>query len=135
MRIRKIAMNVVLVLIGSALALMGHGEAGAATLRTTPINSFNLTQGAARCIVTNGSTSRGTATVKLFSKSGELLDSEAETLNPHASADPTAAFSFPGDSPTYCECTVPSATSWRCSFVYMDTLNGAPSVITVIDGR
>ena len=51
--------------------------------------------------------------------------------------DPTLAFSLPGDGPMYCECTVPT-TSWRCSFldsVDMDTLEGAPSVITNIDGR
>jgi len=135
MKARKIAIALILVLTGTALHPLGHAAASAATLRTSPFNSFNVERGSARCLVTNGSTVRGTATVKVFNESGALLDSATDTLNPHQTIDGTAAFDFSADHPTYCECTVPSATTWRCSFVYVDTLDGAPSVITNIDGR
>ena len=126
------ARNVVMALV---LVLIGHTAASAATLRTSPFNSFNVNRGFARCLVTNGSTSKGTATVTLFDARGDVLDSGSEAIFPHHTVDNTAGFSFTDHQPAYCECTVPSATTWRCSFVYMDTLDGAPSVITNIDGK
>src|SRR5262245_44434183 len=94
----------------------------AVTLHTSPFNSFNVQRGAARCLVTNGSTTAGTATVTMYRSSGAVLDSASDKVLPHQTADPTAAFDMV-DAPTYCECTVPSATTWRCSFAYMDTLD------------
>jgi hypothetical protein len=124
-------------LIALGLVLIGHSAASAATLRTSPFNGPNVSRGFARCLVTNGSSVSGTAVVRLFSRSGDVLSEASDVLQPHQTENPTAAFDFSSDvdGATYCECTVPSAATWRCSFVYMDTLNGAPSVITNIDGK
>jgi hypothetical protein len=126
---QKIAIALVFVLIT-------HTAATAATPLTSPFNSFQIDQGFARCLVTNGSVKRGVATVTIFTAAGKIVDSESTSVAPHATEDPTAAFTFSNttDRPTYCECNVPSAATWRCSFAYMDQLD-APSVISAVEGR
>src|SRR5262245_21256221 len=132
MTTRKIVLALALVLIGQTAA------SAAVTLRTSPFNSPNVRSGFARCLVTNGSSTKGTAIVTLFSRNGDVISGGGNTvLQPHHTQNPTEAFDFSSDvdGATYCECIVPSATTWRCSSVYMDTLTGAPSVITNIDGK
>jgi len=124
------------ILMALAFVLIGHTTAPAATLLTSPFDSVEITRGFARCLVTNGSAKQGGARVTEFDASGRVLASESTLVRPHVTDNSVAALAFnnTAESPAYCECTVPSAATWRCSFVYVDQFE-TPSVISIIEGR
>ena len=97
--------------IALVLVLIGHTPASAATLRTSPFNSFNVERGFGRRLVTNGSTMKGTATVKLFDADGNVLDSASDAVFPLRTVNNTAAFKRTASAP----CRAPRPGAARSS--------------------
>src|SRR5262245_11243668 len=111
--------------------LITSSSVSAAILRTAPFPGYLLLTGGAHCAVVNGGSTNGSATVVLYDHVGTALAQNIFTLGPNRTGIGTEAFP-PYSNPTFCECTVPNTTNWRCSFIYLDSTVTAP---TVIDGR
>jgi hypothetical protein len=111
-------LSVKTVVLGVALLCACVTAASAAVvLRTAPFPSFALNSGSAFCIVRNGGTSTVGVTVKMFDNTGTVLETDAMNLLPD-DADLGTAASVAASNPTWCECSVPTATTFNCSFVY-----------------
>ena len=112
------------------LTLVWTTGAEAAVLRTAPFPGDAVGTGAAACYITNAGTSTGNVSAILYDKNGTALESISPpvALAPHVTTTtPNHGFA---DSPTHCVCVVPSATTYRCSFVYFD--KALPGHIVVI---
>ena len=119
--IRRIA-RVMAVVVLTAAAV----EAAPVTIRTAPVGP--LTGGFARCAAVNGGTQAGSVTMTLFSDDidaagvGVLLARDTETLAANDSTFGTVITVVVNTvaSPTWCECTVPNKTSFRCSLTHVN---------------
>jgi hypothetical protein len=87
-------------------------------LRTGAFNGLDVNSGTARCAVTNGSTNFGVASATLYSVVGIIRASfSSVTVEPHHTSL-TGSVDLSLHDVAYCECAVPSATTWRCTLVY-----------------
>jgi hypothetical protein len=91
--------------------------ADAATLRTAPLPA-DTTSGFARCAITNASSSKGTASATLYDYSSEPLQTITSfNIPPHATTV-TDTVGLVDKAVGHCECTVPNATTWRCTVIW-----------------
>jgi len=118
--------------VAALLVLAWTTVAAAALLRTAPFPGDVFGTGGAACYVTNTGTGTGTVSATLYDVTGATLESlPATPVAAHATVQ-TAYHAVGADSPTHCVCVVPSTTTYRCSFVYVDkdhpltTVIGAP---------
>ena len=110
------------------LALLGSAVTAASAdviLRTPPFPGPDVFSGEATCVARNGGTARVTVTVKMFSNAGVVLGSGTDTLLADEAETFVGAF-LNTKSPSWCECSVPNATTVTCSFVYK---NGSISAV------
>ncbi|HEV8439608.1 MAG TPA: hypothetical protein VGT40_16085 [Methylomirabilota bacterium] len=120
-----------MLLIALVFTLVSAAAVEAVVLRTAPFPGDSVFTGLARCGVTNAGTATGTFTsMTLFSNTGALHTTPGFALSPHITAT-TDASNLVNDSPTYCECVVPSMSTWRCAFQFINgdhavTVIGAP---------
>ena len=110
------------------LTLAWTTVAAAAVLRTAPFPGDGFGSGSAACYVTNTSGSAGTVSATLYDMSGDDLKSLHVSVPGHATVV-TDYQPLSEASPTHCVCVVPSATTYRCSFVYADKDHPTISVI------
>jgi hypothetical protein len=114
------------------LVLTSTTLAAAAVLRTAPFPGDAFGTGAAACYVTNTSAKPGTVSATLYDMSGASLKSITSVTLAANATTVTEYHPVGADSPTHCVCMVPSASTYRCSFVYADkdhpviTVIGAP---------
>src|SRR5262245_42336739 len=102
------------------LAMSATIADAAVILRTAPFPGRNVPGGTARCAARNGGTTETLVTVTMFQiDSNKVLSSDALTLSPD-DADFATEISVAADAPGWCECSVPSATTFACSFVYIN---------------
>ena len=102
-----------------ALLVMSTATADAASLRTAPFNGVDMVHGNARCAITNASSASGTASATLYDISGEILQTiTAFNIRPHVTTY-TAPVPLILDVVSHCECTVPNATTWRCTVLWI----------------
>lgn len=118
-------------LVAMVLVLIVTSSADATTVRTAPFPGYFLLSGGAHCAVVNTGSVSGTATVVLYDHVGNALATDTFTLSANRTGIGREAFPGP-QNPTFCECTVPSTATWRCSFIYVE---GSASAPTVIDAR
>ncbi len=117
--------------VAIVLVLAWTTVAAAAMLRTAPFPGDFFGTGSAACYVTNAGTITGTVSATLYDASGGVLKSISGTsVEPHVTVktdfEPVGAA-----SPAHCLCVVPSALTYRCSFVYVDK-DASPPVLSVI---
>lgn len=102
-----------------ALVMMAAAPADAASLRTAPFNGLDMVHGNARCAITNASSATGTASATLYDFSGEVLQTiTAFNIRPHVTTV-TSPVSLFQAVVSHCECTVPNATTWRCTVLWI----------------
>ena len=118
--------------VALVLTLAWTTVVAAATLRTAPFPGDAFGTGAAACYVTNTTGVAGTVSATLYDMSGTVLKSISGVSVPAHATTVTTYHAVGTDSPTHCVCVVPSATTFRCSFVYAEkdhpviTVIGAP---------
>jgi len=117
-----------------ALSLMSVWTAAvdAAGLRSAPFAPVDTASadGFAHCAVTNGSGTPGTVSANLYGADGSLLLGISNvSLAPHATTT-TDYTDYHPSLPTHCECLVPNATTFRCSFVF-EGINPTPGFIVI----
>lgn len=118
---------IALVLISSTMA------SAVVILRTPPFPGYFMVDGQAHCAVSNGGTIPGTATIVLYDQYGRALTTSTLSVGVNATRY-GGARALSSDSPTMCECTVPTSTNFRCAFVYLDFAVEGTRVI-VIEGK
>jgi len=124
MELLRIASAKALVLVLALICASATLAGAAVVLRTPPFPGFDLVNGNAFCVTRNGGTADGQVTVRMFDGAGNLLATDAHDLDAN-DADAGTTFFLSRDSPTWCECTVPSAATFTCSFVYNNGLTTA----------
>jgi hypothetical protein len=127
MKLFRILTAIVLVLTSSTSA------SAVVVMRTSPFPGYYVSTGSAHCAVINGGTTAGNATIALYDAGGTLLTSGTFSVPVNATrvGDTRSLTSF---SPTMCECTVPTTTTFRCSFIYLNSIVN-PSNILVIEAK
>jgi len=108
---QTLSLALALILAGSAVA------SAAVTIRTAPFPGSLLFDGFVRCIGRNGGTTTAKVRMTLFSDDGDVLANDNVTLAPD-DADTGGFVNLASASPSFCECTVPTTTSFSCSLVY-----------------
>jgi hypothetical protein len=88
-------------------------------LRTSPFPGDAIGTGGAACYVTNAGGTSGTVSAILYNNDGTPLKSISGVSLPAHTTTSTEYNDF-ADSPTHCECVVPSAANYRCSFAYVN---------------
>jgi len=101
-----------------ALQMISMSAAEAASLRTAPFAGDETTHGFARCAITNASSASGNASATLYDFSGEVLETlTAFNVRPHSTMS-TESVVLLDKAVGHCECTVPNATTWRCTVLW-----------------
>lgn len=104
--------------IALVLQMISRAAADAATLHTAPFSGADTTSGFARCAITNASSASGTASATLYDYSSEVLQTiTAFHIPPHATTY-TLPVSLVDKAVGHCECSVPNATTWRCTVIW-----------------
>lgn len=109
-----------MLLIAMVLVLVSIVAADAATLRTAAFAGIDMSSGFARCAVTNAGTWPGVVSAFLYDHNGNFMAGfSSQTIRPHSTLF-TPFSDLATETPTHCECVVPSVVTFRCSLVYFN---------------
>ena len=124
-------MKILRILSVIALVLAVCGNAGAAvTLRTAPFPGSDVFSGTAFCVARNGGTTDGQNVKMTMFRTFAPIALSTDTRDPGPDeTERGTSHNLQFTSPSWCECSVPNATVFTCSFVYV---NGA--FVTVVPG-